>query len=183
MHGPLLAHLLFCGLCERAFATGPGLGQFAYTPSELFQPIATITTPAGEGYVHMVDGYLFVPFSDDGNTGLNGGFAFFDISDPTNPTAVYLHNNAETNSMVEPHGYGFSEGKLVYCTVDGIVIWDISDPAAPAKLGTLGLGTSTGYGNVCWSVAVHLWTPRPPLHRRRRDDHDSPVLYWSARKD
>ncbi|MGI9203739.1 MAG: Ig-like domain-containing protein [Woeseiaceae bacterium] len=136
-----------------SLAAGPGLGQFSYSQSELFQPLSVINTPSGEGFVHMVDGYLFVPFSDDGNLGQNGGFAFFDISDPTNPSAAFVYNNADTNDMVEPHGYGFSDGKLVYCTSSGIVVWDISDPGDVRKLSSLGLGTSTGYGNVCWSVS------------------------------
>ena len=93
-------HLLFWGLCSSSFAEGPGLGQFSYSQSQLFQPLSIITTPSAEGYVHMVDGYLFVPFSDDGNLGLNGGFAFFDVSDPTNPTAEYVYQNSDTSDMV-----------------------------------------------------------------------------------
>ena len=101
----------------------------------------------------MVDGYLLVPFSDDGNFGLNGGFTFFDVSDPSNPSAAYVYHDTDTHDMVEPHGYGFSDGKLVYCTNSGIVVWDISEPADARKLSALDLGTGSGYGNVCWSVA------------------------------
>jgi hypothetical protein len=168
-------------MASGALASGPGLGQLTYEPEELFQPISVISTPSGEGFVHMVDGYLFVPFSKDGNKGFEGGMAVYDMSDPRNPVPVYTHRNADTETMLEPHGYGFSEGKLAYCTLTGIIVWDISDLSAPQKLGSLPLGSGSGYGHTCWSVSyqapyAYVGTGTGGLHVVDLTDPTEPVL-------
>ena len=133
--------------------SGPGFAGSWFDSESLFKPVGLINTPQGEGYVHLFDGYLFVPFSSDKSDG-NGGFAFYDISDPRNPTPVYTYQNDETYDLNEAHGYGFSGDLLVYCTTPGIDVWDLSQPSNPQRLGQLDLATFTGYGNTCWSVAI-----------------------------
>lgn len=170
-----------------AAATGPGLGQLTYGPGELFQPISVINTPGkftGEGFVHMVDGYLFVPFAKDGNKDFDGGIAIYDVSDPRNPVLVYNHRSNDLETMQEAHGYGFSEGKLAYCTFTGIIVLDISDLSAPQKLGSLFLGTEGGYNHACWSIAyqapyAYVGTGTGGLHVVDLTDPTNPVLVSS----
>lgn len=136
---------------------GPGLGNLTYSGSELLQPVASIVSPTGHGMVAMLNGYLFVPFSNDGNFGV-GGFEFYDVSDPRNPVLVSRTRDAATEPLLEPHLYGFhyaASGKyLAYVTRDGVSIWDMSDVFQPLRVASLtlpGFGTS-GYDGVPWGA-------------------------------
>jgi len=134
-----------------------GLSAQGYAEDELFQPLSIIESPSGHGVVAMVDGYLFVPFSRDGNGG-NGGFDFYDISDPRNPVRVSRTQNAETGQLLEPHLYGFHPTAdatyFAHATRSGISIWDFSDIFSPHRVSSLtlpGFGSS-GYSGVPWSI-------------------------------
>lgn len=136
-----------------AAASGPGLGNFSYAPGERLQPIATLHSPRGHGLVAMLDGYLFVPFSNDGNLGA-GGFDLFSVNDPRSPALVSRTSNAATEPLIEPHLFGFhvtaSATYLAYPTRSGISIWDVSDPQEPTLVSSLalpGLGSS-GYDGI-----------------------------------
>ena len=64
-------HLLFWGLCSSSFAEGPGLGQFSYSQSQLFQLMNHACYPAvavrnGFGEDGLPTGMIFLgkPFSE-----------------------------------------------------------------------------------------------------------------------
>src|SRR5690606_693060 len=81
---------------------GPGLGNLAYQPEELFTTLSRIAAPPtsprqGPGNVDMVNGYLMVMTeSDGGGTPTSGAIEFWNVSDPRNPVRVVRHNNADT---------------------------------------------------------------------------------------
>src|SRR5690349_17684080 len=84
----LLATLL---AASGARADGPGLPNLTYTPAEVFTVIGHIGaengSPRGHGSLSFHRGYLTVIFSEDSGKG-NGGFAFYDVSDPKQPKLV-----------------------------------------------------------------------------------------------
>src|SRR5688572_13354168 len=86
-----LVFLLALGACDNS---GPGLGNLTYTSDEVFKSVSIVHSPQrgsraqGEGAVAMHNGYLVVMYApDSGRT--NGGFSFYDVSNPRAPKQVY----------------------------------------------------------------------------------------------
>ena len=146
--------------------SGPGLGNLTYAPSELFNPISVIHSPQGHGMVTMVNGYLLVPFSSDsGGSQSDGGFEFWDVSDPRQPLLAVRYDNVDTHGIREAHGFGLSRGNpgghptdyLVVQADDGIQFWDVTDPLNMSLLGYMTLpgihgGDYTGDWWVFWQA-------------------------------
>jgi DNA-binding beta-propeller fold protein YncE len=117
----------------RVQALGPGLGNFTYSPDELFRPVSIIRSPLGNMNVAMVNGYLMVIYaSDDGGTAETGGIEFWDVSDPRHPVMAVRHDTGDTHGLREPHGFGLSNSDsgqyMAAQAIDGIKFWDLSNP-------------------------------------------------------
>ena len=156
-----------------ATGQGPGLPNLSYptkSPMDLLSVIDSSTgTPRGHGFVTMHRGYLLVPFANDGGGGgSSGGFAFLDISDPENPSAVFTtngtapYNNSGSNQYAgrirESHGSTISGDTWCMTTNgggSGLQFWDLSTPTAPVRLSELNLSTLTGgdYSPTAWWVS------------------------------
>jgi cytochrome c peroxidase len=128
------------------FADGPGVPNRTYTNSQVLTVISRLNSdngaPRSHGHVSMHKGYLVVIYStDDG--GSDGGFSFFDISDPFAPVLVYQKDDDETQEIREAHGYGFSSsyGKdlVALQAAYGLQIWDWTDITNPVRLSYLHL--------------------------------------------
>ena len=139
---------------------GPGLGNLTYSSGEQYTSIATINSPKVHGNVAMVQGYLFVPFAEDG--GVNGGFDFFDVSNPRNPTRAYQKFDASTADIREPHGFGISTAwggiTLAYPTQTGFKIFDLTNPSNVSLISSVTLPgvNNANYGGVWW---LHFQAP------------------------
>lgn len=143
-----LSGLLLLAFCPLLFALpdGPGLPRRSYPEQEVFQVIGAINAalgaPRAHGTVSMHNGYLVVIFSEDGEPA-NGGFAFYDLSDPYHPKLVFRKEDAETREIREAHGYGYSSshgGDLVALqAAHGIQIWDWTEVTQPVRLSYLRL--------------------------------------------
>src|SRR5262245_16192180 len=114
----LLLQLIPCALLSGS-PDGPGLPTRWYPRSQVLKVIGTINAangaPRAHGNASMHKGFLVVIFSEDGEPA-NGGFAFYDLSDPYNPRLVFRKEDAETHEIREAHGYGYSssyQGDLV----------------------------------------------------------------------
>jgi mono/diheme cytochrome c family protein len=123
--------------------TGPGLGAVDFS-GQLFEPVGFIESPEGHGNVTMVQGYLMVIYSTDGGgDATNGGIEFWDVSDPTQPTLVVRHDDANTHGLREAHGFSLSwdGARLVLAAqgVDGVQLWDVTDPMSISLLSYLDL--------------------------------------------
>ena len=152
---------VFLGIHSSIYAQiGPGLGNLSYSPEELNQSISTIVSPNSHGNVAMVQGYLFVPFSEDG--GVNGGFDFFDVSDPRKPKRVYQKFDESTADIREPHGFGLSNAwggiTLAYQTQTGFKLFDLTDPSDVKLISSVPLPgvNHANYGGVWW---LHFQAP------------------------
>ncbi len=127
--------ILSCiGCFQPVVAKGPGIGNLVYAPNELFTAISLIESPKGHGNVTLVDGYLMTIYSSDGGgTSGDGGFDFWDVSNPRKPILFARHDNADTHGIREAHGFGLSNSYpgdyLVVQGVEGIQFWDVSDAA------------------------------------------------------
>ena len=137
----LAAACLFL-LTTEADAAGPGLPNLSYSSTEVFKPLSIIKStvngdPHGEGNVQMVDGYLFVPFGKDSGVP-GGGLSFYDISNPRAPRKVSQVENAE---LIEPHGFGFTNGGryAAMSAIKGVQFWDFSDVLKPTLMSSVSL--------------------------------------------
>ena len=187
--------LLLGVLTLPAFADqGPGLPTRTFSDNEEFRILSTIESPDGHGNVAMVNGYLMAIYSSDsGGESTNGGIEFWDISDPKRPVRAYRYDNDDTHGLREAHGFGFSssyeiDGEsadlMVAQAVDGIQIWDLTDPADITLLSYLDLpgvsqGDYTGAWWVFWQapyvyvagtsaglLVVDATDPRNPAHSK-----------------
>lgn len=138
-------------------ALGPGLGNLSYAANELFTPVGFIESPQGHGNVAMVGGYLMVLYSSDGGgRSSDGGFEFWDVSNPREPRLAYRHDTPETNGLREAHGFGLSldyaYDVLAVQSVEGIQLWDVTDPSAIQLLSALDLPNINGgdYIGIWW---------------------------------
>lgn len=69
---------------------GPGLTKRTYDTSEVGAVLSQFNTGKAISAVTMHNGYLFVPLSaDHGGGNGRGAFAFYDVSDETNPQPVF----------------------------------------------------------------------------------------------
>ena len=93
-----------------ALADGPGLPNASYDPAEVLTVIGHLGaengSPRGHGTLSFHRGYLTVVFSKDSGEG-DGGFAFYDVSDPHQPQLVSAKDDEETEDIREAHGYGY----------------------------------------------------------------------------
>ncbi len=143
---------------------GPGLGQTTFPADDLFQVISRINAdngaPRSHGAVSMHNGYLVVIFAIGGGRH-DGGFAFFDISDPYDPQFVSSKDDDETHEIREAHGYGYSSSyggdfeqrDLVALQArQGVQIWDWTDVITPTQVSYLKLPDISGgdYTNANW---------------------------------
>ena len=177
---PMIRNLLSasgsCLLTLSAMASGPGLPNLSHpTRFEVLSEFRSANkSPFGQGFVTMHDGYLFVPFSQDGGGGGgNSGFTFYDISNPRAPVVAFSTLDSTDYSteaggnfagdLREPHGYTIA-GDIACFTMNdkpgnksGLQFWDFSDidGAGPVRLSEISLGSLTGgdYDNTAWWVA------------------------------
>lgn len=128
------------------FADGPGVPNRTYPDEFVLTVISQLNSangaPRSHGHVSMHKGYLVVIYStDDG--GSDGGFSFYDISDPYAPELVFQKDDEETQEIREAHGYGYSSsyaGDLVALQAAfGVQIWDWTDIFNPVRLSYLHL--------------------------------------------
>lgn len=144
-----------------AHATGPGLPNKTYTSDQVMTVIGRIDSttgaPRAHGNLAMHHGHLLLIFSRDSGEG-DGGFAFFDVADPTQPKLVYARDDDETYDIREAHGFGFSriEGRdyVAMQASLGVQIWDITNELAPTRSAYLKLPgiTASDYGTGAWWV-------------------------------
>lgn len=139
-------------------ARGPGLGNLTYSANELWKPISIIRSPLSHGNVAMVDGYLMVMYSTDGGgNATNGGFEFWDVSNPRRPVLAVRHDNNDTHGIREAHGFGLSidasGSYLVTQAEEGIQFWDVSNALRLHLLRYMDLpGISQGDYSGAWWV-------------------------------
>ena len=126
--------------------TGPGGPAVAFQPADLFSGCAFLDGGATDidhhNLVVMFDGYLLLPWSPEWG---GGGISFYDVSDPCQPQ-VLSHTGAA--QMRETHALGFGQlddrwyavtaSKEAGLAIDGgILLWDVTNVAAPQVVGTL----------------------------------------------
>jgi len=137
---------IFLSFSHPLFADGPGVPNRTYPDEFVLTVISQLNSangaPRSHGHVSMHKGYLVVIYStDDG--GSDGGFSFYDISDPYAPELVFQKDDEETQEIREAHGYGFSSsypGDLVALQAAyGIQIWDWTDIFNPVRMSYLHL--------------------------------------------
>jgi hypothetical protein len=121
-----------------AVPDGPGWPNKTWQASQVGKPIALIKSREGHGSVAMHRGYLVVIFSKDSGLG-NGGYTFFDMSDPAKPKIVHTEDNAGTQAIREPHGWGMRGDVACLQANEGMHFWDWSDVTAPKLLSYLKL--------------------------------------------
>lgn len=137
------ATLLFSMLVAPSVrADGPGLPNLTYPANEVNTVIgrigADIGAPRGHGTLSMHRGYVAVVFSLDSGKG-DGGFAFYDISNPKMPVLVNSKDDDETQDIREAHGYGFWGDYVVLQSGKGVQFWDWSDVMNPKRVSALDL--------------------------------------------
>ncbi|MEM7126160.1 MAG: Ig-like domain-containing protein [Chloroflexota bacterium] len=143
---------------------GPGLSKIPFQDQELFTVISRINAdngaPKSHGAVSMHNGYLVIIYAIGGGR-YQGGFAFYDISDPYTPQFVNGRDDEETFEIREAHGYGYSstytgefEGTdlVALQARRGVQIWDWTDVQNPLRISYLHLdGVGGGdYTNANW---------------------------------
>lgn len=121
----------------------------AFTPitfsnSELWKPIARLDDPQGAPGFHgtaiMHDGYLVIPTSGlwNGKSYFEGGFSFYDISNPRRPILVkrLTHPLQRESHSIGSH---YANGKKYVATLaaNGILIWDWTNFKSPILLKNL----------------------------------------------
>src|SRR5690606_22724631 len=131
----------------------------SYSPAQVGQVLARIDAslgaPRGHGSVMMHRGVLAVIFSRDSGKG-DGGFAFFDISDPAAPSLVFAKDDEETEDIREAHGFGVVRHKdrdlFFFQASFGVQIWDFTDVSAPTRVAYLRLPgiTDSDYATGAW---------------------------------
>ena len=138
-------------------ALGPGLGNLTYDAAEIGEAVGFIESPEGHGNVAMVGGYLMVVYSSDGGgSSSDGGFEFWDVSNPRAPQLAHRHESDETHGLREPHGFGVSltypMDVLALQSVQGVQFWDVTDPASLQLLSEIDLPHIDGgdYAGIWW---------------------------------
>ena len=129
---------LFAGL-PAAAQHGSGVPALSFAPNELFTPLRTFSTTeigARPTFAGMHNGYLIVAGGGVGNE--PRALTLWDIANPNAPTLV---SSTVDNSIFKTHAMGFT-GNLLSLRADGGAIYDISNPAAPVRRGTMG-GTAS----------------------------------------
>ncbi len=150
---------------------GPGLANQHYPAQDLFQPIGWVNHDNGLPGVHagskpfgtnlgmMIDGYFFTLFAPDSGQG-PGGFLFYDVSDPYNPSLIRRVYEAEarTTALKEPHAFGLARiherRYMAFQSTIGVEFWDFTDLNDLQRVGDIDLpGVNGGdYSNVAWQL-------------------------------
>ena len=140
-----------------ARADGPGLPNASYDPAEVLTVVGHLGaengSPRGHGTLSFHRGYLTVVFSKDSGEG-DGGFAFYDVSDPHQPQLVSAKDDEETEDIREAHGYGYWGDYVVLQASYGVQFWDWSDVTNPKLVSYLklpGILPSDYIGGAWWS--------------------------------
>jgi len=124
---------------------GPGIPKIQFKKEELFKPLSTLKAPAGlgHGWPILYKGYLVVPHIKDG--GVNGGWGFFDISNPRSPRMVFEKRDNETADVREQLSWGLATvgygGKTIAAIAawKGVQFWDWTQPEKMSRLSYLEL--------------------------------------------
>ena len=119
---------------------GSGVPALSFQPSELLTPLRTFTTAeigARPTFAGMHKGYLIIAGGGIGNE--PRALTFWDIADPTAPT---LFSSTPDNTIFKTHAMGFSDN-LMTVRAEGGVLYDITNPAAPQRRGTMGGAASS----------------------------------------
>lgn len=125
---------------------GPGLPKHSYPDNQVFTIISRIDStkgaPRSHGSVSMHKGYLAVIYSADGIYS-DGGFSFYDISNPYAPALVFRKDDDETRELREAHGYGYSSNYpgdyVALQAAYGVQIWDWTNITNPRRVSYLHL--------------------------------------------
>jgi hypothetical protein len=173
---------------------GPGIPAITYPSNQLFTVISRLNgsngAPRGHGFASMVNGYLFVIFSNDSGGGNgSGGFAFYSLANPYAPVNIFTtYNNPAYTSgpnnpgeLREGHAYSFSGNYACIPTRRGLTFWDFTNVGpplnAPQKLYEIGSLTrrqplSSGIRQP-WGgkTQPHSHQPDRRLHRRHHLRH------------
>ena len=136
---------------------GPGLPNLSYPAGEVLSVIGHLGaengSPRGHGSLSFHRGYLTVIFSRDSGEG-DGGFAFYDVSDPHAPKLVFAKDDEETEDIREAHGYGYWGDFVVLQATKGVQIWDWADVTNPKLVSYLklpGISASDYFGGAWWA--------------------------------
>ncbi len=125
---------------------GPGGPAQEFMPEDLYQGCAFLDGGNGDADHHnlvlMFDGYLMMPWAPEFG---NGGLTFFDISDPCQPqtlSSTGAPDMRETHAMgltsIDDRWYAVTASKNFGLNIDGgILIWDVTNVAAPEVVSTL----------------------------------------------
>ena len=119
---------------------GSGVPVLSFQSSELLTPLRTFTTAeigARPTFAGMHKGYLIVAGGGVGNE--PRALTLWDIADPTAPT---LFSSTPDNTIFKTHAMGFSDD-LMTVRAEGGVLYDITNPAAPQRRGTMGGAASS----------------------------------------
>ncbi|MES2657948.1 MAG: discoidin domain-containing protein [Verrucomicrobiota bacterium] len=90
-------------------AEGPGIPNIAYTSGQTGTILSIVNPGKAVSSMAMHRGYMFVPLSADHGGGQGAGaFAFYDVSDPSNPVNVFdsRNDNARYHTPGGPHYVG-----------------------------------------------------------------------------
>ncbi|MDF2439039.1 MAG: hypothetical protein JWN98_23, partial [Abditibacteriota bacterium] len=125
------------------------VGRAAFTPTtfnsnELWKPVARLDDPQGAPGFHgtaiMHDGYLVIPTSGlwNGKSYFEGGFSFYDISNPRRPLLVkrLTHPLQRESHAIGSH-YAGGKKFVVTQAANGLLFWDWTNIKSPLLLKNL----------------------------------------------
>ncbi len=161
-----LAAVFFCtalwlggGYRSVSAQDGPGLPNLQYNDDEVFEVLSRYNwrngAPRAHGNAAMHNGYMVLIYSNNGSK-FDGGFSFYDISNPRSPVLVRQKDDDDTQDIREAHGYGFSNsypGDYVALQATlGVQIWDWSDVRNPEMVSYAHLPgiEPTDYSTAAW---------------------------------
>jgi hypothetical protein len=125
---------------------GPGGPAVDFLPEDLYVGCAFLDGGGADidhhNLVVMFDGYLMMPWAPEWG---NGGLTFFDISDPCSPQTLsstgapdMRETHATGLTQVGDRWYAVAASKEAGLNIDGgILIWDVTNVAAPEVVATL----------------------------------------------
>lgn len=125
---------------------GPGGPATSFEPDQLYEGCAFLDGGASDSDHHnlvvMFDGYLMMPWAPEYGS---GGMTFFDISDPCRPLTLsstaapdMRETHATGLTQIDDHWYAVTAAKDFGLNVaGGILIWDVTQVAAPEVVATL----------------------------------------------
>lgn len=184
-------------LLSASLVGAAGVGGKEFSPEEVYKPIGRIESSKpgvrGHAAMQMINGYLAAVEARDSGLG-DAALAFFDISDPENPSRVATHIDEQTKVLFEGHNYGFVEidGRdLVFLNAQtGLQIWDWTDVNNPRFLSALKIPglTKGAYANTVWWLAmqypyVYLGGTNTGVHIVDASDLGKPELLRSLPMD